>query len=179
MELYIWVILFSSLLLGFSIAMAILFLYSRNHDRKFQESLEDRFSNSITYIINFENQTVKYFNFHDLKTVTTIPYTDFLGRLAEKERNRVSNWIIDLVYGKELLTDENKICVSDIINGKSRNKITHNRILFVANVVDREKKTVYINSNVLNNITLIKRAFLKKTSIKIVKQIDITLMACS
>lgn len=152
MELFIWSILFPAILVGFVIAMAILFLYAKNHDKRFQESLEDRFTNSITYIVNFEDQTVKFFNFHDLKTVTTIPYTDFLGKLAEKERNRVSNWIIDLVYGKELLTDENKICVSDIIVGKNRNRTFHNRILFVANVVDREKKTVYINSNILNNL---------------------------
>jgi len=152
MELYLWIILYSSIFVAFSIAIAIVFIFEKNHDKKFKALLDEKFTNNIIYVVNFEDQTVKYFNFHDLKTVNVIPYTDFLGRLAEKERNRVSNWIIDLIFGKELLTDENKICVSDVIAGKTRNKIIHYRILFVANVVDREKKIVYINSNVLNNL---------------------------
>lgn len=152
MELYLWVILYSSIVVAFSAAIAIFFVCEKNHDKKFKASLDEKFTSNITYIVNFEDQTVKYFNFHDLKTVNIIPYTDFLGRLAEKERNRVSNWIIDLIFGKELLTDENKICVSDVIFGKIRNRTIHQRILFVANVVDRQKKIVYINSNILGNL---------------------------
>ena len=153
MEVNIWIVVFVSILVLFGIVMTILFIMAKNHDKRFETTIENNFENSITYIVNFEDQTVKYFNFHDLKTVTTIPYTEFLGRLAEKERNRVSNWIIDLIFGKELLTDEAKICVSDVISGKSRNRNVHRRILFVANVVDRAKKIVYINSNILNNLS--------------------------
>ncbi len=152
MEHYLWIILYSSIVVAFSIAIAICFILEKNHDKKFRNSLENKFTNNIIYVVNFEDQTVKYFNFHDLKTVKIIPYTDFLGKLAEKERNRVSNWIIDLIFGKELLTDDNKICVSDVISGKVRNRVFHHRILFVANVVDREKKIVYLNSNILNNL---------------------------
>lgn len=151
-----------SLVVALLIATIII---TRQREIKYEEELKRKFNTNRTFIIDFKNQSVEYFSFRDLKEVIKVTYDDFLGMFVEKERTKLSNWLMEIAHTNGIINSENSTFITDMIV-KDTYKSYCSRILFNVKVIDKQKGMMFLDSVLLHNLpseyNKIKKGIFKK-----------------
>lgn len=75
----------------------VLYFVSKNNEIKHIDKIEDLSSSMRIFVLDLENDTVRYFNRKSLKAIKTSSIIDFYNQFRTNDRIKVINWIRSLL----------------------------------------------------------------------------------
>lgn len=133
----------TALLVLIAIFIIISYFVGKAHNKKFINSLSDSSNSLRVYIVDAKNDRVRYFNRSRLEKKKTGTITEFYNQFPANERNKIINWIGNLLEGVEDTPRYLEINVLFKYNKKSFFSILQ------VTKVDREKQVIYLESYIL------------------------------
>lgn len=106
------------------------------------------FKNERIYIINYKESspTVDYFDFNNLRQITTISFADFLNFFPDSDQNDVKTFINTLLNLEFNPLSKDAFIVTNLVLTLFKKKITYRAIL-KCNCVDKERNILYLSSS--------------------------------
>ncbi len=142
----ILIVLISFLLIG--ILFLIVFVTIPQQTKKKELKKIAMFKNERIYVINYKESspTVDYFDFNNLRQITTISFADFLNFFPDADQNDVKTFINALLNLEFDPLSKDAVLVTNIILTINKKKLTY-RALLRCNCVDKEKNCLYLSSS--------------------------------
>ncbi len=139
-------IVFLSFLLV-AILFLIVFVTIPQQARKKELKKIAMFKNERIYVINYKDSspTVDYFDYNNLRKITTISFVDFLNFFPDSDQNDVKTFINGLLNLEFDPLSKDAVLVTNIILTIHKKKLTY-RALLKCNCVDKEKNCLYLSS---------------------------------
>lgn len=146
------IIIFTIIVVVCIIGLILYSYFSLKSNKLYRRIIRHGFNNSRTFIIDMNNQTVKWFDSKKVKNVYHITYVDFLNFFISGEQNNVRNWITSIFVLDLTKEEQEKVLITTEIVSKviSRNGIS--KAAFFISAIDKEKKLLYLDSILLPHI---------------------------
>lgn len=122
------------------------------------------FQNDRIFIVNYKdnNPTVDYFDFNDLRKITTVSYADFLNFFSDSDQNDVKTFINSLFTLDFDPMSKDSLLITNLIIDIRKKKLTYRSIL-KCNAVDKNKRVLYLSLTRLMNTPVEHRVTKKNT----------------
>jgi EAL domain-containing protein (putative c-di-GMP-specific phosphodiesterase class I) len=145
-EIAILIVFLTFFLVG--ILFLIVFVTIPKQARKKELKKIEMFKNERIYIINYKESspTVDYFDFNNLRQITTISFADFLNFFPDSDQNDVKTFISALLNLEFNPLSKDAILITNVIVTINKKKLPYRAIL-KCNCVDKEKNCLYLSSS--------------------------------
>lgn len=146
------------------ILFLVVFITVPHQARNKEIKKTEMFKNERVYIINYKESspTVDYFDFNNLRQITTISFADFLNFFPDSDQNDVKTFINTLLNLEFNPLSKDAILVTNFVITLYKKKLTYRTIL-KCNCVDKEKNMIYLSSSRLIHTPVDHRVVKKNT----------------
>lgn len=150
---YVYLFIIGGLAVLFFLVLAIILGVQRAFERKNMEKMSKKLNVSSTYVIDIQNQKVRYFNLRYLKKQSKMSFVEFLNGFSSEDQNKVKNWILGLLekpFNAEDNPEEYTYLCDAVV--KSEKKKTHSKCIMSCYFINFDKKVLYLEYELLLDI---------------------------
>ena len=150
---YVYLFIICGLAVLFFLVLAIILGVQRALERKNMEKMSKKLNVSSTYVIDIQNQKVRYFNLRYLKKQSKMSFVEFLNGFSSEDQNKVKNWILGLLekpFNAEDNPEEYTYLCDAVV--KSEKKKTHSKCIMSCYFINFDKKVLYLEYELLLDI---------------------------
>lgn len=150
---YVYLFIIGGLAVLFFLVLAIILGVQRALERKNMEKMSKKLNVSSTYVIDIQNQKVRYFNLRYLKKQSKMSFVEFLNGFSSEDQNKVKNWILGLLekpFNVEDNPEEYTYLCDAVV--KSEKKKTHSKCIMSCYFINFDKKVLYLEYELLLDI---------------------------
>ena len=141
MELVMLIV--GALALSAAVLIIVLFAISNHRDENHNKEIRDLSNSLRIFVIDVQNDTVRYFNSAHLRDRKTSSITAFYNQFSSKERENLINWIGHLLDNNE---DTPKFLEVNVYIQASKQSATS---ILEVQKIDYQKQVIYLESHLL------------------------------
>ena len=141
MELVMLIV--GALALAAAVLIIVLFAISNHRDENHNKEIRDLSNSLRIFVIDVQNDTVRYFNSAHLRDRKTSSITAFYNQFSSKERENLINWIGHLLDNNE---DTPKFLEVNVYIQASKQSATS---ILEVQKIDYQKQVIYLESHLL------------------------------
>ena len=172
-----FLLIFGILFLCFALLCTGVYLYLYFNGQQARKRILYELNAESAIVIDLENKKVRLINFKKLDNTVIMEYSDFLKDFYEEDIKRFDKWVKNLATGQILADSEDTVKLFSFCTcSKTKKdflKYTY-RLMFCCTKINKEKKTLYLNTHFLYNLPIKDKKIFNKNSLGIysIKEIN-------
>ena len=172
-----FLLIFGILFLCFALLCTGVYLYLYFNGQQARKRILYELNAESAIVIDLENKKVRLINFKKLDNTVIMEYSDFLQDFYEEDIKRFDKWVKNLATGQILADSEDTVKLFSFCTcSKTKKdflKYTY-RLMFCCTKINKEKKTLYLNTHFLYNLPIKDKKIFNKNSLGIysIKEIN-------
>ena len=172
-----FLLIFGILFLCFALLCAGVYLYLYFNGKQARKRILYELNAESAIVIDLENKKVRLINFKKLDNTVMMEYSDFLQNFYEEDIKKFDKWAKNLATGQILADSEDTVKLFSFCTcSKTKKdflKYTY-RLMFCCTKINKEKKTLYLNTHFLYNLPIKDKKIFNKNSLGIysIKEIN-------
>ena len=172
-----FLLIFGILFLCFALLCTGVYLYLYFNGQQARKRILYELNAESAIVIDLENKKVRLINFKKLDNTVIMEYSDFLKNFYEEDIKRFDKWVKNLATGQILADSEDTVKLFSFCTcSKTKKdflKYTY-RLMFCCTKINKEKKTLYLNTHFLYNLPIKDKKIFNKNSLGIysIKEIN-------
>ena len=172
-----FLLIFGILFLCFALLCTGVYLYLYFNGQQARKRILYELNAESAIVIDLENKKVRLINFKKLDSTVIMEYSDFLKDFYEEDIKRFDKWVKNLATGQILADSEDTVKLFSFCTcSKTKKdflKYTY-RLMFCCTKINKEKKTLYLNTHFLYNLPIKDKKIFNKNSLGIysIKEIN-------
>lgn len=172
-----FLLIFGILFLCFALLCTGVYLYLYFNGQQARKRILYELNAESAIVIDLENKKVRLINFKKLDNTVMMEYSDFLQNFYEEDIKKFDKWAKNLATGQILADSEDTVKLFSFCTcSKTKKdflKYTY-RLMFCCTKINKEKKTLYLNTHFLYNLPIKDKKIFNKNSLGIysIKEIN-------
>ena len=172
-----FLLIFGILFLCFALLCTGVYLYLYFNGKQARKRILYELNAESAIVIDLENKKVRLINFKKLDNTVMMEYSDFLQNFYEEDIKKFDKWAKNLATGQILADSEDTVKLFSFCTcSKTKKeflKYTY-RLMFCCTKINKEKKTLYLNTHFLYNLPIKDKKIFNKNSLGIysIKEIN-------
>lgn len=172
-----FLLIFGILFLCFALLCTGVYLYLYFNGKQARKRIQYELNAESAIVIDLENKKVRLINFKKLDNTVMMEYSDFLQNFYEEDIKKFDKWAKNLATGQILADSEDTVKLFSFCTcSKTKKdflKYTY-RLMFCCTKINKEKKTLYLNTHFLYNLPIKDKKIFNKNSLGIysIKEIN-------
>ena len=172
-----FLLIFGILFLCFALLCTGVYLYLYFNGQQARKRILYELNAESAIVIDLENKKVRLINFKKLDNTVIMEYSDFLENFYEEDIKKFDKWAKNLATGQILADSEDTVKLFSFCTcSKTKKdflKYTY-RLMFCCTKINKEKKTLYLNTHFLYNLPIKDKKIFNKNSLGIysIKEIN-------
>ena len=172
-----FLLIFGILFLCFALLCTGVYLYSYFNGQQARKRILYELNAESAIVIDLENKKVRLINFKKLDNTVIMEYSAFLENFYEEDIKKFDKWAKNLATGQILADSEDTVKLFSFCTcSKTKKdflKYTY-RLMFCCTKINKEKKTLYLNTHFLYNLPIKDKKISNKNSLGIysIKEIN-------
>lgn len=172
-----FLLIFGILFLCFALLCTGVYLYLYFNGQQARKRILYELNAESAVVIDLENKKVRLINFKKLDNTVIMEYSDFLENFYEEDIKKFDKWAKNLATGQILSDSEDTVKLFSFCTcSKTKKdflKYTY-RLMFCCTKINKEKKTLYLNTHFLYNLPIKDKKTFNKNSLGIysIKEIN-------
>lgn len=172
-----FLLIFGILFLCFALLCTGVYLYLYFNGKQARKRILYELNAESAIVIDLENKKVRLINFKKLDNTVMMEYSDFLQNFYEEDIKKFDKWAKNLATGQILADSEDTVKLFSFCTctktKKDFLKYTY-RLMFCCTKINKEKKTLYLNTHFLYNLPIKDKKIFNKNSLGIysIKEIN-------
>ena len=172
-----FLLIFGILFLCFALLCTGVYLYLYFNGQQARKRILYELNAESAIVIDLENKKVRLINFKKLDNTVIMEYSDFLENFYEEDIKKFDKWAKNLATGQILADSEDTVKLFSFCTcSKTKKdflKYTY-RLMFCCTKINKEKKTLYLNTHFLYNLPIKDKKISNKNSLGIysIKEIN-------
>ena len=172
-----FLLIFGILFLCFALLCTGVYLYLYFNGQQARKRILYELNAESAIVIDLENKKVRLINFKKLDNTVIMEYSDFLKNFYEEDIKKFDKWAKNLATGQILADSEDTVKLFSFCTcSKTKKdflKYTY-RLMFCCTKINKEKKTLYLNTHFLYNLPIKDKKIFNKNSLGIysIKEIN-------
>ena len=172
-----FLLIFGILFLCFALLCTGVYLYLYFNGQQARKRIQYELNAESAIVIDLENKKVRLINFKKLDNTVMMEYSDFLQNFYEEDIKKFDKWAKNLATGQILADSEDTVKLFSFCTcSKTKKdflKYTY-RLMFCCTKINKEKKTLYLNTHFLYNLPIKDKKIFNKNSLGIysIKEIN-------
>lgn len=172
-----FLLIFGILFLCFALLCTGVYLYLYFNGKQARKRILYELNAESAIVIDLENKKVRLINFKKLDNTVMMEYSDFLQNFYEEDIKKFDKWAKNLATGQILADSEDTVKLFSFCTcSKTKKdflKYTY-RLMFCCTKINKEKKTLYLNTHFLYNLPIKDKKTFNKNSLGIysIKEIN-------
>ena len=172
-----FLLIFGILFLCFVLLCTGVYLYLYFNGQQARKRILYELNAESAIVIDLENKKVRLINFKKLDNTVIMEYSDFLKNFYEEDIKKFDKWVKNLATGQILADSEDTVKLFSFCTcSKTKKdflKYTY-RLMFCCTKINKEKKTLYLNTHFLYNLPIKDKKIFNKNSLGIysIKEIN-------
>ena len=172
-----FLLIFGILFLCFALLCTGVYLYLYFNGQQARKRILYELNAESAIVIDLENKKVRLINFKKLDNTVIMEYSDFLKNFYEEDIKKFDKWAKNLATGQIIADSEDTVKLFSFCTcSKTKKdflKYTY-RLMFCCTKINKEKKTLYLNTHFLYNLPIKDKKIFNKNSLGIysIKEIN-------
>lgn len=172
-----FLLIFGILFLCFALLCTGVYLYLYFNGQQARKRILYELNAESAIVIDLENKKVRLINFKKLDNTVIMEYSAFLENFYEEDIKKFDKWAKNLATGQILADSEDTVKLFSFCTcSKTKKdflKYTY-RLMFCCTKINKEKKTLYLNTHFLYNLPIKDKKISNKNSLGIysIKEIN-------
>lgn len=172
-----FLLIFGILFLCFALLCTGVYLYLYFNGQQARKRILYELNAESAIVIDLENKKVRLINFKKLDNTVIMEYSAFLENFYEEDIKKFDKWAKNLATGQILADSEDTVKLFSFCTcSKTKKdflKYTY-RLMFCCTKINKEKKTLYLNTHFLYNLPIKDKKIFNKNSLGIysIKEIN-------
>lgn len=172
-----FLLIFGILFLCFALLCTGVYLYLYFNGKQARKRIQYELNAESAIVIDLENKKVRLINFKKLDNTVMMEYSDFLQNFYEEDIKKFDKRAKNLATGQILADSEDTVKLFSFCTcSKTKKdflKYTY-RLMFCCTKINKEKKTLYLNTHFLYNLPIKDKKIFNKNSLGIysIKEIN-------
>ena len=172
-----FLLIFGILFLCFALLCTGVYLYLYFNGQQARKRILYELNAESAIVIDLENKKVRLINFKKLDNTVIMEYSAFLENFYEEDIKKFDKWAKNLATGQILADSEDTVKLFSFCTcSKTKKdflKYTY-RLMFCCTKINKEKKTLYLNTHFLYNLPIKDKKVSNKNSLGIysIKEIN-------
>lgn len=172
-----FLLIFGILFLCFALLCTGVYLYLYFNGQQTRKRILYELNAESAIVIDLENKKVRLINFKKLDNTVIMEYSAFLENFYEEDIKKFDKWAKNLATGQILADSEDTVKLFSFCTcSKTKKdflKYTY-RLMFCCTKINKEKKTLYLNTHFLYNLPIKDKKISNKNSLGIysIKEIN-------
>lgn len=172
-----FLLIFGILFLCFALLCTGVYLYLYFNGQQARKRILYELNAEGAIVIDLENKKVRLINFKKLDNTVIMEYSDFLKNFYEEDIKKFDKWAKNLATGQIIADSEDTVKLFSFCTCSKEKKdflkYTY-RLMFCCTKINKEKKTLYLNTHFLYNLPIKDKKIFNKNSLGIysIKEIN-------